>query len=733
MASSKQQLYCTDYHVAWICSIADIELLPARLMLDKEHATPPYDTHYDNNTYVCGMINGHAIVIATCPHGETGNVNAGRLTGPMFKTFPNIRMTVLVGIGGGIPRSIISEDPLQNIHLGDVVVGWPGDGKHACVYYSRGRSKANGQFEIVGTIPNPDWRLISALSILASDHELGRTKFDDQLARLRGYSKFVYPGLEHDRLFRAEYQHIGEYGSNCAACEKNELIRRPLRIEKDKSKLVFHRGRIATGNSVIQDGQLRDQISARCGEALCIEMEAAGVNMNRPCLVIRGISDYADTHKNDIWQSYAAGNAAAFTRELLCRIQPNSINEMKGVIEGPWFVPFSKPPFFVGRETELAQLSSHVLSEDCQRIAIHGLGGCGKTALALQCAYSTRQQQPNRAIFWVPVISRESFEQAFRDIGKLLQIPETTDEKVDIKGLVKAKLSDESFGQWLMIVDNADDVSILFDPLEEGGITDRLIDCLPHSRKGSIIFTTRTREAAIKLAESNVILLGKLNDQEAKEMLSRRLSQEHQHQLEDGKTVYEFLNMLTFLALAIIQAVAFINTNGISLSEYIRIFRENEEYATDLLNKEFQDQSRYRDTRNSVATTWYISFEQIRKRNKLAVAHLSFMACIVNSNIPASMLIPRPSKIEQIEAIGILTAYAFVTELSTQRRTQLERIQSPEKAFEVHPLVHLAMRGWLKAHNQWATWVEKTSLRLVDIIPYGDYNTRETYFKSIKK
>ncbi|KAF2202516.1 hypothetical protein GQ43DRAFT_501460 [Delitschia confertaspora ATCC 74209] len=65
-------------------------------------------------------------------------------------------MTVLVGIGGRIPCSIISEDPLQNIHLGDIVVGWPGDRKHACVYYSRSQSKANGQFEIVGTIPNPD-------------------------------------------------------------------------------------------------------------------------------------------------------------------------------------------------------------------------------------------------------------------------------------------------------------------------------------------------------------------------------------------------------------------------------------------------------------------------------------------------------------------------------------------------------------------------------------------------
>ncbi|KAF2679131.1 hypothetical protein K458DRAFT_394281 [Lentithecium fluviatile CBS 122367] len=56
---------CDDYHVAWVCPLADVELLPARLMLDEEHPTPPYDTHYDENTYICGTINGHAVVIAT--------------------------------------------------------------------------------------------------------------------------------------------------------------------------------------------------------------------------------------------------------------------------------------------------------------------------------------------------------------------------------------------------------------------------------------------------------------------------------------------------------------------------------------------------------------------------------------------------------------------------------------------------------------------------------------------
>ncbi|KAJ4344270.1 hypothetical protein N0V95_006213 [Ascochyta clinopodiicola] len=329
MAASDRQRACSDYHVAWICAVADLELLPARLMLDDEHPTPPYDTHYDENTYICGSINGHAVVVATCPPGETGNVNAGRLTGSMFKTFRNIRMAVLMGIGGGIPSPVVSEDALDNVHLGDVVVGWPGDGKPACVYHDRGRSKVDNQFELVGTIQNPDWRLTNALGVLASDHEMGKTTFNDQLARLQRHkkkTKFAYPGAEHDRLFKAAYHHKGDYTSECmACCDQSELVERPQRTEEDQQTLVFHRGRVATGNIVVQDAELRDKIGARCDGALCVEMEAAGVDTNRQCLVVRGISDYADSHKSDKWRSYAAGTAAAFTRELLCRVAVSAV------------------------------------------------------------------------------------------------------------------------------------------------------------------------------------------------------------------------------------------------------------------------------------------------------------------------------------------------------------------------------------------------------------------------
>jgi len=334
MAASNKRLLYTDYHVAWICPL-EVELLSARLMLDEEHDPPAYDTHYDDNIYIYGTVLGHATVVATCPRGLTGNVNAGRLTGVVRKTFPNINMTLLVGIGGGVPHASPKKDPFENLHLGDVVVGWSGDGKPAVVHYDFGRQKVDGQYEVLGTIDRPEWRLTNALSIVASDHLMSKTKFQDHLQRLTECGKFQYPGAEQDRLFEADYHHHGEYNSECAGCDPAKLIERPKRTEGKTKKFVFRQGRIATGNSVIQDGEYRDQVSKRCGGVLCFEMEAAGVDASGNCLVIRGVSDYADSHKSDAWKYYAAGNAAVFARELLRKIPPTEIKQTHGTIGRP--------------------------------------------------------------------------------------------------------------------------------------------------------------------------------------------------------------------------------------------------------------------------------------------------------------------------------------------------------------------------------------------------------------
>ncbi|KAK3216159.1 hypothetical protein GRF29_8g2374682 [Pseudopithomyces chartarum] len=327
----RRKLRQEDYHVAWISPVSNLEMLPSRLMLDEEHDAPDYDTSYDENVYVYGTMAGHNVVIATCPPGLTGNVNAGHVTGAMFKTFSSIRMAVLVGIGGGVPQAIHSEDPTQNLHLGDVVVGWPADGGDACVAYDAGRWHTDGLFEIRGTINRPDRVLLNGLGKLALDHDMDMSSFHehrDRLINSKHKRKFAFPGLDKDQLYQASYKHTGVYGNRCAHCDPSKVVDRPKRTEEDVQRLTFHQGRIASGNAVVQDGEYRDEIGRRCNGALCIEMEAAGVDASRAALVIRGISDYSDSHKGDAWRSYAAGNAAIFARELLSKIPPATVRKM---------------------------------------------------------------------------------------------------------------------------------------------------------------------------------------------------------------------------------------------------------------------------------------------------------------------------------------------------------------------------------------------------------------------
>lgn len=113
-------------------------------------------------------------------------------------------------------------------------------------------------------------------------------------------------------------------------------------------------------------------------------------------------------------------------------------------------------------------------------------------------------------------IGLDSFAQAYQDIGMLLCIPGIDDDKANVNRLFKPRLSDERFGNRLMITENADDMKVLFNRLEQDSGSERLIDNLTHSRKCSIVFITRTREAAIKLAENIAITLCELNELEAK-------------------------------------------------------------------------------------------------------------------------------------------------------------------------------------------------------------------------
>jgi tetratricopeptide (TPR) repeat protein len=296
----------------------------------------------------------------------------------------------------------------------------------------------------------------------------------------------------------------------------------------------------------------------------------------------------------------------------------------------------------------------------------------------------------------------------------------------DIKRKVRVKLSDESYGTWLLIIDNADDASTLFSHF--GG----MLDYIPLSRRGYIIFTTRTRAVALRLAERNLISIGELDGVEAAELLQRRLVPERQQQVGERDTFNAFLAMLTYLPLAIIQAAAYINMNDVALADYMTLFRTNENDLIELQSEEeFESPDRPQDSKNAVATTWSVSFKELKQREPVAADILSFMACVANNEIPASILpITSISAVQQMEAISALKAYHFVTVRQNQELRQNQGEQYVE-TYDVHPLIHLAMRSWLKAHDELDTWRTQAMIRLSECIRDVNIETRDAWRASL--
>ena len=318
------------YTVAIICSL-DCQLIAIRCMFDTRFKTPLIDQTYDDNAYTCGCINGHYVVVANKGLFETGVLNASVQTGPLRSSFGRLQSIIVLGTAGGIPYQPPKSDPMEDIRLGDVVVGWAGPSQQGVVQWDGGTHKSDG-FKVVSMFNWPSRRLRNALGKLqANRKEHGDGEFKENLKRciVDKSSIFHRPEPASDMLFMPQYFHPPENPS-CENCDPSERVDRPERT--DAAEVKIHYGPIASGSSVMKSAELRDSVGEKTG-ALCIEMSAAGVaaweGINP--LAIKGISDYADSHKTDDmaqWRSYAAATAAAYVRELLYTLDPGLLPEL---------------------------------------------------------------------------------------------------------------------------------------------------------------------------------------------------------------------------------------------------------------------------------------------------------------------------------------------------------------------------------------------------------------------
>jgi nucleoside phosphorylase len=319
---SLKRLTETEFTVGWICALS-VELSAAEAMLDEEYEELPQSPP-DTNLYSLGRIGAHNVVISCLPAGQLGTHSAAAVASQMKSKFTSIRFSVMVGIGGGVPG------PEEDIRLGDVVISTPSNQHGGVIQYDFGKTGREGGFQRTGSLDAPPVILLNAINRLQSNQRKRRIKVQEYLSSFDSLSDFAYEGADRDILFQPTYPH--SEGTSCEGCSKEELVIRPRR--ETSQPLIFF-GTIASGNQVMKDAITRDRLSKELGGILCFEMEAAGLMNIFPCLVIRGICDYADSHKNKRWQPYAAATAAACAKEILSIIPPIEVINAQATNEVP--------------------------------------------------------------------------------------------------------------------------------------------------------------------------------------------------------------------------------------------------------------------------------------------------------------------------------------------------------------------------------------------------------------
>ncbi|KAI1272145.1 purine and uridine phosphorylase [Xylaria sp. FL0933] len=304
---------CLDFGVAVICALP-LEADAVLALFDRDwddNDRPYYKSPRDSNSYDTGAIGRHNIVLVHMP--GPGKVSAAKVASDCRASFPKIKLAILVGICGAVPFDTKGNEIL----LGDVIIS------DSVVQYDFGRQYP-GHFSrkntLVDSLPRPGLEIRSLLAKLQSYKSAeklrsGIAKYLDVLLShpiLGGQ----YPGVEHDKLFDANYHHTAE-GESCeAGCINGPLVIRKRLEGATPPKPNAHIGPIASGDTVMKSSQDRDLIAQKEG-ALAFEMESAGIWETFPSVVIKGVCDYADSHKTKVWQRYAAATAAACLKAFL--------------------------------------------------------------------------------------------------------------------------------------------------------------------------------------------------------------------------------------------------------------------------------------------------------------------------------------------------------------------------------------------------------------------------------
>ncbi|USP73621.1 hypothetical protein yc1106_00895 [Curvularia clavata] len=410
--------------------------------------------------------------------------------------------------------------------------------------------------------------------------------------------------------------------------------------------------------------------------------------------------------------------------------------------------PFSRDIQFVDRP-----ILDELLTLQCSgsRYAIVGEGGIGKSQIAIEYGYRIHQKAPKTWVFWVDAESINTFEQSYREIANTLMLH----GEANVFSLVSNWLRDETNGDWVMILDNADDKNVLCShPKQDAGLGDpkQLKEYIPQSMNGSVLVTSRSRDSAFEITcnYKNIKTIEPMGKEEGLSLLRCYLADAHQD--EDMEMLLEAVDNIP---LAISHAGSYITKRGIPIKSYLQELQKENGKGVSLQEGDITQFRREAKRGNSVVKTWIVTFDHIRITTPSAARLLSLMCLFARQSIPESLLqgnygrrtstvakrkswwkrrfqTRRKQKEQPTPVAPDAPSRTVGDDLLTLRDFNLIKKNNGADEFSMHALVQLATKRWLDQNKELSFWSERFIVILEDHLSKNrvtDFSTFENLFQ----
>ncbi|KAF8249410.1 hypothetical protein K440DRAFT_641411 [Wilcoxina mikolae CBS 423.85] len=378
-----------------------------------------------------------------------------------------------------------------------------------------------------------------------------------------------------------------------------------------------------------------------------------------------------------------AGQLKSLVQFCIDQNRPIQNSPLGAEFDAHFMVPYAYNTAFAGREVIIDHLKDRLSNQSHhRRFALWGLGGVGKTQIALEYAYSLKNKC---SVFWVNAANYTRFSHDYREIAKIAQLHEHLDGE-DLLFETRRWLESPRSGPWIMIIDNADNLLEMFPPVSKDKKHTGLSNFLPQGSKGTILITTRDRIVASRLANMDILEVKAMEPREAG-ALFLRYAPDAISSGEDEVAFPRLLEALKFLPLAIVGAAAFMRENCVSSSEYFELYSKSKQTQSELLCSEFNDFRRGSEVPEAVLTTYFTLFERLQRQCPMAADFLRLIAYFDWNDIPKNLLSSSglegaENPVQFTKAIGTLLSFSLMTR-SVDGLT-----------YRVHRLVHMSIESF---------------------------------------